>query len=98
MAPPFLRTTIGVPIDALRTRARFLAALSHEEGKRFLVTAIAKLREHMTTIRADYRQRKMTRGICFLIYGPRRAAQLRCKSAMDGRDVECNRGRVARPS
>ncbi len=59
MVPPFLGTTIGVPIDALRTRARFLAVLPHEERKCFLANAIAKLREHMTTIRADCRKRKM---------------------------------------
>ena len=76
IAPPFLRTTIGVPIDALRTRSRFLSVLPHQERKRFLEEAITKLKEHMITIRADCRKRKATGDL--FSYFTARGALLSC--------------------
>jgi DNA-binding PadR family transcriptional regulator len=95
MAPPFLRTTIGVPIDPLRTRARFLAVLPHEKRKRFLANAIAKLREHITTIRADCRKRKMTGDV--FSYFTARGALLSCGARLQWM-VEMRNEIAARPS
>lgn len=80
IAPPFSRTTIGVPIDPLRTRARFLGLLPYGERKRFLGEAIANLRQHIAAIRADCRKRKASGDI--FSYFTARGALLSCVSRL----------------
>jgi DNA-binding PadR family transcriptional regulator len=76
IAPPFLRTTIGVPVDALRTRVRFLAVLDHCERREFLEDAIVGLHQHMTLIRADCRKRRASGNV--FSYFTARGALLSC--------------------
>jgi len=57
LAPPFPDWAVGVPVDPLRTRLRFLAALSPAGRARFLGEAERKLREHIAEVRRDYRRR-----------------------------------------
>ena len=95
IGPPFLQTIIGVPIDALRTRARFLAVLPHEKRKRFLADAIAKLQEHITTIKADCRKRQATGDV--FSYFTARGALLSCRARLRWM-VEMRNEIAARPS
>ncbi len=58
VAPPLADIVVGVPMDALRTRLRFLAVLSAEDRRAFVVDAIAKLRAQIAIVRADCRNRR----------------------------------------
>jgi len=78
IAPPLSRTTIGVPIDPLRTRTRFLGILSETERTRFLEEAIAQLQRHMALIKADCRKRKAS-GDPFSYFSAR-GALLSCRA------------------
>jgi len=80
IAPPLSRTTIGVPVDPLRTRARFLGILPDNERKRFLEEAIAQLQQHMMIIRADCRKRKASGDDCS--YFTARGALLSCNARL----------------
>jgi DNA-binding PadR family transcriptional regulator len=104
IAPPLSRTTIGVPVDPLRTRARFLGILSNGERKRFLEEAIAQLQQHITIIRADCRKRKAS-GDMFSYFTARGAllgcsARLRwlveMRNALAGGGRETKRNKAAR--
>jgi DNA-binding PadR family transcriptional regulator len=95
VAPPLSKTTIGVPVDPLRTRVRFLEILSNSERKRFVEEAIAQLQQHITTIRGDCRKRKASGDV--FSYFTARGALLSCnarlrwlievRNAMAGRPV-----------
>jgi len=80
IGPPLSRTTIGVPVDPLRTRARFLGILSNNERKRLLEEAIAQLQQHITIIRADCRKRKASGDV--FSYFTARGALLSCNARL----------------
>ena len=55
LAPPHPDWVIGVPVDALRTRVRFLLVLPSEQRSAFLEEALARLREHIEEVIEDCR-------------------------------------------
>jgi DNA-binding PadR family transcriptional regulator len=52
--------TIGVPLDALRTRVRFFAALSRSDRAKLIGKVQEHLAKHIKTIRAECRRRRMS--------------------------------------
>ena len=52
--------TIGVPLDALRTRVRFFAALSRSDRVKLIGKVQEHLAKHIKTIRAECRRRRMS--------------------------------------
>jgi DNA-binding PadR family transcriptional regulator len=80
IAPPLSRTTIGVPVDPLRTRARFLGILPSDDRQRFLEDAIGRLHQHIAVIRADCRNRKASGDV--FSYFTARGALLSCSARL----------------
>jgi DNA-binding PadR family transcriptional regulator len=50
--------TIGVPVDALRTRIRFFAALPRSKRPRLIDEVRSRLVKHIATLRADCKRRR----------------------------------------
>ncbi|MBI3450926.1 MAG: PadR family transcriptional regulator [Acidobacteria bacterium] len=57
MGPPLPRWAVGVPMDALRTRVRFLGALTPSRRKAFIDEAIDMIGEEIRLVDADRRAR-----------------------------------------
>lgn len=55
---PAPREAVGVPMDPLRTRLRFLEALPAGERTRFIRECRRRLREHLEEVREDCRRRR----------------------------------------
>jgi DNA-binding PadR family transcriptional regulator len=58
MGPPLPQAAIGVPVDPLRTRTRFLAALSPERQETLLAEARKRLASHLEEIERDVAERR----------------------------------------
>lgn len=58
LGPPLPEWAVGVPVDPLRTRLRFLLAAVPAARLAFLKEADRKLHEHIRTVRADRRRRR----------------------------------------
>jgi len=52
--------TIGVPLDALRTRIRFFAVLPRSDRVKLIGKVQEQLAKHIKTIRAECRRRRMS--------------------------------------
>jgi DNA-binding PadR family transcriptional regulator len=57
LGPPLPIWAVGVPMDALRTRARFLGALPPKRRQAFIAEAQARLRSEIRVVEADCRSR-----------------------------------------
>lgn len=56
LGPPLPEWAIGVPVDALRTRLRFLGALTAQVRKDFLDEAETRLRDHLRVVEKECRR------------------------------------------
>lgn len=58
LEPPLPETAIGVPVDPLRTRLRFLGALAPAKRAAFLAHAEVRLEGHLAAARRDLERRR----------------------------------------
>jgi DNA-binding PadR family transcriptional regulator len=79
LSVPIPEWVAGVPPDPLRTRVRFLGALSNTQQRAFLQSAHQRARAHLLVVEADCEGKRGKRGLQYLMArGALRSMQSRC--------------------